>query len=162
MMTGWRSWTSSPFLQLLLLDHHLPQNCQLQSIIYSTQVPSRILFFSSDKQRKGGRDREPESGVQSFRLSVFQGLRSNFHILAKQMKNERDKYNRVPIHHAVSLSVSVFGSLIMSEWLERGSVYKIKLFDLLRWPRSPTSAFVSISPITNHLRKRQSDSYRPK
>ena len=60
------------------------------------------------------------------------------------MKNERDKYNTAPIHHAASFSLFVFGSLIMSEWREGGSVCKIKLFDLLRWSRSPASAFVSV------------------
>lgn len=36
------------------------------------------------------------------KVSHCRALRSSFHILAKQMKNERDKYNRVSIHHAVS------------------------------------------------------------
>lgn len=63
----------------------------------------------------------------------------------------------VSIHHLASFSVSVFASLILSEWQDGGSVYNIKLFDPLRWPRSPASAFVSFSLITNHIRRWQTE-----
>lgn len=53
------------------------------------------------------------------------------------------------MRHAVSSSIFGAASLIMFEWRENGSVYKIKLFDPLRWPRSPASVFVSSSSITN-------------
>lgn len=53
------------------------------------------------------------------------------------------------MRHAVSSSIFGAASLIMFEWRENGSVYKIKLFDPLRWPCSPASVFVSSSSITN-------------
>lgn len=59
MMTRWHSWTSSQLLQLLLSYNHLPQKCQLQSIIYSMQLPiGHLIFFPQTKQRKGGGERE--------------------------------------------------------------------------------------------------------
>lgn len=50
VMTGWHSWTSSQLLQLLLLYHHLPQNCQLQSIIYRTRLPTEDIVSGLEKQ----------------------------------------------------------------------------------------------------------------
>lgn len=142
MMTGWHSWTSSQLLQLLLSYNHLPQECQLQSIIYSIQLPiGHLIFLPQKKQRKGGYKRE---------TCVLRFSRIKMH---QKWKMKETKYNRVSIHHLVSFSASVFGSLIMSERQERGSVYKTKLFDLLRRPRLSASAFVSISPITKHLHR---------
>lgn len=71
--------------------------------------------------------------------------------------NETATDREVSIHHVASFSVSVFGSLILSEWQDGGSVYNIKLFDPLRWPRSPASAFVSFSLITNRIRRWQTE-----
>lgn len=146
-MTGWHSWTSSPLLQLLLLYRHLPRNCQLRSITYSARLPTEDIRAGRERHRLVCK-------VSSCQLFKDYDA-TQFPHCGKTNETATDR--EVSIHHGASFSVSAFGSLILSEWQDGGSVYNIKLFDPLRWPRSPASAFVSFSLITNHIRRWQTE-----